>query len=544
MPPPPSGPLVLDRTRGRVTVLNQLLLAGVVLVLTPLAAAGPFDGDLGLFAAGVLVIFAITAAVLVIPWDRIAKGWIALVPAADILAIALLRIAGPASGVSLLWIFPAVWLATSFGIWGMAAGAAATIVLFAVVIVIDPEHRVGYLTFLLPFVILVLTVTAYLTARRAAAQRSMLDKQAQLLAAALERARRQEQELAEVLDAVDFGVVRISADGSTAVVNDANARLQRLPGQARGSAAPVYEDDGVTPLPADQRPLARALRGEAFDGQLVWFGDPAGERRALSVTARRLADTAGKDAGAVVVSRDVTSELSALHAREELVASVSHELRTPLTSILGYLDLVMDDLALPAGARHNVEIAERNAERLLAIIGDILAESRRPHSLSAPLSIVPVSVDAVQIAAAAVESLLPRAAERSIALRAESAGPVLVRADPARLRQVIDNLIANAITYNHDGGTVVVSAARTAHEATVAVVDTGIGVDAAETEKIFRPFYRATAVRRAGVYGTGLGLAICRQIVRAHGGDITVAAGEHGGTAFTVRLPIAGDEPE
>ena len=184
--------------------------------------------------------------------------------------------------------------------------------------------------------------------------------------------------MTEVLDAVDFGVIRIASDGQVAVTNEAHGRLQqaiRSDEDDRATDVPAFRDDGVTRLPHDELPLERALRGEAFDGQVVWFGSEPGPRQALSITARRLTDSSGEDAGAVVVSRDVTTELNALRARDELVASVSHELRTPLTSILGYLDLAIEDPDLPEHLRSNLDIAERNAERLLGIIADILAAS-------------------------------------------------------------------------------------------------------------------------------------------------------------------------
>ena len=219
--------------------------------------------------------------------------------------------------------------------------------------------------------LLAVAATSYLNARRSDAQRSLLAKQALLLSRVLERTRRQEQEVTEVLDAVDFGVIRIAADGKVSVTNEAHGRLQQaLRAEDADADVPAFRDDGVTPLPADELPLERALRGEAFDAQVVWFGEEPG---AASGAERHRAPPhrlrPGADAGAVVISRDVTTELDALRARDELVASVSHELRTPLTSILGYLDLAIEEPDIPDHVRSNLDIAERNAERLLGIVG-------------------------------------------------------------------------------------------------------------------------------------------------------------------------------
>nr|WP_246301361.1 HAMP domain-containing sensor histidine kinase [Microbacterium immunditiarum] len=392
---------------------------------------------------------------------------------------------------------------------------------------------------------LAVAATNFLTARRTDAQRTLLAKQAQLLRRVLERTRRQEQELTEVLDAVDFGVIRIGPDGEVAVTNEAHGRLQLALGAVDRTdlsdpddpsdehEVPAYLDDGETLLPPGELPLERALRGEAFDGQVVWFGDPSGARRALNITARRLTDTSGADAGAVVISRDVTAELTALRARDDLVASVSHELRTPLTSILGYLDLALDDEELPERVRGGLEIAERNAERLLGIVGDILAASSSSPS-SAELTVSPREVSADDIARAAAEAMLPRARSRAITIETSGLEPAKVWADPMRLRQVIDNLLANAITYNRDGGSVFLGTTTDGVSTWVLVRDTGVGIGEADRARLFHRYYRASAPRGTG---TGLGLSICRDIVRAHGGDIGLHSSPGVGSTFVVKLP-------
>ena len=355
-----------DRTRARAATLNQLLLGSVVFVLGILIAIGPFTGDVVMLFTGVVLVFVLTGATLVIPWNRIAFGWVALVPAVDIVAITLMQLAAPGSALGLLWIFPTTWLASGFGLLGLFAVIVAIAGIVSVLTALS-EQSVTYATVLLPLVLVAVATTSHLAARRSDAQRTLLAKQARLLRVVLERTRRQEQEVTEVLDAVDFGVIRIDPAGHVAVTNEAHGRLQQAirsehdEGEDDAEDIPAFRDDGVTRLPADELPVERALRGEAFEGQVVWFGAEPGPRQALSVTARRLVDSSGQDAGAVVVSRDVTTELNALRARDELVASVSHELRTPLTSILGYLDLAIEDPA-PAGAPQ-VQPRRRRAQR-------------------------------------------------------------------------------------------------------------------------------------------------------------------------------------
>jgi signal transduction histidine kinase len=529
---------VLDQTRGRTATLNQLLLGSVVFVLAVLIGLGPFVGDTRLFFVGVVIVFVLAGATLVVPWNRISLGWVAVVPAIDIIAIALMQLAAPGSALGLLWIFPMTWLASGFGVLGLYAVLVAIAGIVALLTALSTQS-VSYDTLLLPLVLVAIAATSYLNARRSDAQRMLLAKQALLLTRVLERTRRQEQEVTEVLDAVDFGVIRIAADGQVSVTNDAHGRLRPASGAGDAPEEPVFRDDGMTPLPGDELPLSRALRGEAFDSQVLWFGEEPGPRQALSVTARRLRDSSGEDSGAVVVSRDVTAELTALRARDDLVASVSHELRTPLTAILGYLDLAIEDPGIPDHVRANLDIAERNAERLLRIVADILAASS--SSSSTETSIEPQDIDAAEVVRAAAESLAPRADARAITIDTAGLEAARVSADPMRLRQVIDNLLSNAITYNRDGGTIFLGTTSDGTSSWILVRDTGMGISDADRSRLFQRFYKAGGPRRAG---TGLGLSISRDIVRAHGGDIGLHSSPGVGSTFIVKLPVASASAE
>jgi signal transduction histidine kinase len=472
------------------------------------------------------------------PWKGINAWWLTIIPLTDILAITVMRLGDPSSGIGLLWIFPAIWLSSTYGLLGAVGGSAVIVTAYAFTIAQQHALPAGYATLLVPLVIVTVSGTSYGTARRATAQRMLLNKQARVLSQALEHARRQEQEVAELIDAVDFGLIRIAQDGAVSVVNEAPAQLQRtLMHRPDGDGGPaLYALDGTTRLSEEQMPLQRALRGEAFDSQVLWFGDPGPESIALAISVRRLRDAHGADAGAVLVSQDVTSELRALRARDQLVASVSHELRTPLTSILGYLDLAIDDPEVPAGARRGLEIAERNAERLLGIIADILAASS-DSGRSVDLTITPEETDLADTVRASAESLAPRAAETAVTLDTSGVEPAPAYVDPHRLRQILDNLIVNAIKYNHPGGVVTLGCTTDGDSSWVIVRDTGIGMTEEEVSGLFTHYFRAPNVRGGGRSGTGLGLAISRQLARAHGGDITVRSTPEVGSTFMVRLP-------
>ncbi|WP_246093375.1 sensor histidine kinase [Microbacterium kyungheense] len=526
-----------DRTRGRTAMLNQLLLAAVVFVLGVLVVLGPFPGDTVMFFVGLVVVVIVTAATLVVPWNQLPYGWVAVIPAVDILAITIMQIAAPDSVLGLLWIFPTTWLAGGFGPLGLF-GVIVAIAGVISVLTVQNATEVTYRTLLLPLVLIAVAATSHLNSRRSDAQRTLLAKQSQLLRSILDRTRRQEQIVTEVLDAVDFGVVRITADGRFAVTNEAHFRLQQGLEPDDTAEVAAFRDDGTTPLPSAELPLERARRGETFDGQVVWFGVEPGPRRALTIAARRLTDPDGEDAGAVVVSRDVTAELTALRARDDLVASVSHELRTPLTSILGYLDLAIEDPDTPATVREGLDVAERNAERLLRIVADILsASSSSPSSVEA--SLVPQSLDLQLLVRSAATDAVTRAAARAITIDVSGLEPATAWADALRLRQVVDNLVSNAISYNRDGGTVYVGTTSDGASSWILVRDTGVGISEADRSRVFERYYKAGADRRAG---TGLGLAITRDIVRAHGGELGLHSAVGVGSTFIVKLPAISPE--
>lgn len=527
-----------DRTRTRSALLNQLLLCALVLVVAGLALSNGEAAHRTAFLLGAVLVFAGGAATLVVPWSRIPRGWLLLIPAGDIVAIGLMRWAEPTGGLGLLWAFPAMWLA-ALGIAGYVVQAVLITGIYWFLLGVSGQTAWTYSSVLLPVVVLAIATTSFIGTRRFFAQQMLLDKQADLLTGALGRAQRQEQLVSEVLDAVDFGVIRIGTDGTVTVVNEALGRFQRhIPGfgNTERDLENAYRADGTTPLAREERPLLRALRGEVFDNQVVWFGLPDQRRWALSMTVRRLRDIDGKDSGCVLIARDVTAEMTALRARDRLVASVSHELRTPLTSVLGYIDLAIDHLDRPDEARRDLDVAGKNGERLLELVSDILAASSSSR-LSVDMSISPEDTDLAAVVRTAAEAWRARAEERAITISVNGVEPSRAYADPLRIRQVIDNLISNAVKYNRDGGEVTLGTTTDGESSWVLVRDTGLGISDDDQHRLFERFFRA----QTGVDGTGLGLSISRDIVRAHGGDITVHSAVGAGSTFVVRIPATAD---
>ena len=517
-------------------MLNQLLFGIVVLFSAGVALGMDAVNEVTILLTGMLIVFLLTSAAIAIPWNRIHPQWSALLPIGDILAIALLRESNPNAGLALLWIFPAMWMAGSFALAGLIVANVLTNGLYLTIVLVDPRQSITPVVVLMPLIVFAVSMTSYLAARRASAQRILLERQARLLVQAVDRAVRQEDLVTEMLDTVDFGVIRIDEDGEVSVRNEAHARLQRLLDTEEPDAA-MYAEDGLTPLSEQEMPLARARRGERFDRMRVWYGAPGSGRRALSTTARSLTDASGRRAGSILISQDVTDEVMALRARDDLVASVSHELRTPLTSILGYLDLALDEDDLSPRTRRGLEIAERNAGRLLEIIADLLAAAADDR-LGMRVTVQPVNARLDEIAASAVEAIAAPAAERSIEVDGSGIEETTALIDPLRIRQVLDNIVGNAVKYNHDGGRVEVGVTADRDHAWIVVRDDGPGISAEELPHVFDRFFRADAVRRTSTHGSGLGLAISREIVRAHHGEITVRSDPGQGTTFIVRLPM------
>jgi signal transduction histidine kinase len=223
--------------------------------------------------------------------------------------------------------------------------------------------------------------------------------------------------------------------------------------------------------------------------------------------------------------------------KDMFVSSVSHELRTPLTSIVGYIELLLDEDEfdnLEDEQREFLEIIDRNCHRLTRLVDDILFMARVD---AGRLSLELEAVDMAKLASAAVESAGPFAARKNqtLVLEAEPDLPAL-QADPTRMSQLVDNLISNGIKYTIEGGTVTVVVSRSGDNVHIEVRDTGVGIPPDELERLFVRFFRAST---SGVaQGTGLGLSIVKSIVEAHRGTIDVHSKLGVGTTFLVDLPL------
>jgi nitrogen-specific signal transduction histidine kinase/ActR/RegA family two-component response regulator len=222
------------------------------------------------------------------------------------------------------------------------------------------------------------------------------------------------------------------------------------------------------------------------------------------------------------------------HAKTEFLSRMSHELRTPLNAILGFAQLLeLDDLT--AMQKDNVAHIVSGGRHLLDLINEVLEITRLDVGTTSP-SIEPVQVEA--IVREAVELVTPLAAQRNITMAAELGhdGSAWIAADQQRLKQVLINLLANAVKYNRDDGTVTVSLKGTEDRIAIRVTDTGLGIAQDQLPKLFTPFERLGA-DASDVEGTGLGLTLAQRLTEAMGGTIGVESQPWIGSTFHVELP-------
>jgi PAS domain S-box-containing protein len=297
-------------------------------------------------------------------------------------------------------------------------------------------------------------------------------------------------------------------------------------------------------IAADQQ-AEMEVRVIGFDDVVRWVWTRAVARRedgrlfldgmSTNVTERRL--LAEHREQLLAEQRQQVQRLRELdRMKDDLVALVSHELRNPIGTILGYAEIIGDEPGITSDVRHYGEVIRRHSSHMQQLVDDLLDLATLG---SASLAVKPRPLSLTRALREAVDDHRPAAQAKGVALRLEPLGSLTVRADPARLRQVLDNLLSNAVKYTPAGGTVTVAAGSPDGDAaSVSVTDTGIGIPAEQYQQLFTRFFRASTALAHGIKGTGLGLAVTKAIVDAHQGTISAAPASPTGTTFTFTLPM------
>jgi PAS domain S-box-containing protein len=359
--------------------------------------------------------------------------------------------------------------------------------------------------------------------------------------------RESEERYRMLTEAVDQMMWINDAGGRTTYVNRKVEELFGPIDLSRGSLATqvLHPDDREPALRERERALAAGepyrmeYRARMRDGQYRWMLArvvPVRDARggivswigaAADVHDLKTAEEELRRAKDVAVAADL--------AKDQFLAALSHELRTPLTPVLAISSVLEKDLALPPAARHQVQIVRRNAEIEARLIDDLLDLTRIAKGK------LRLEVETVELAGAlddVVEICRREAAAKGLTIEREGVERgKFVDADPARLRQILWNIVKNAIKFTPPGGRIHLRASEPASgRIAIEVSDNGVGIDPSQIERIFLPFEQVG--QRGG--GLGLGLAISSALVQAHGGMLTAASGGLGrGATFQVELPLS-----
>ncbi|TGD99404.1 ATP-binding protein [Methylobacterium nonmethylotrophicum] len=369
--------------------------------------------------------------------------------------------------------------------------------------------------------------------------------------------------LTATLDAIDHGLIAFEPDGRLAVANRRAAELLGLdPGFLTGrltcdafqqALVANGEFSGVSPvmlasMGLTDAPPAGALyertrpNGTVLEVRTAVLPDGSVVRTYSDITLRRRAEESMAEAARLAeVARREAEAASA--AKSDFLATMSHEIRTPLTGILGYADLLLRQPGLPPAAHRSVERIRGAGTALVTIVNDILDYSSI-QSRHVALNPEPFSPRALIEEAVAI--VRPNADKKMLSLtcHVEQDVPGTLLGDPGRIRQIVLNLLANAVKFTSEGGVTVTVLCHRAidagapHRLQVAVQDTGIGIPPEKRDRLFRHFSQIDGSTQRDFGGTGLGLAISRRLVEVMDGKIGVASTPGRGSTFFFSIPL------
>lgn len=301
------------------------------------------------------------------------------------------------------------------------------------------------------------------------------------------------------------------------------------------------------------RPLLDIIRDPELDrliGDTLSTGEPQSieltindlahsSLRRMQLNAVAIRNEAHKTTGAVVLFHDITQLRQADDVRRDFVANVSHELRTPLSILRGYIETLLEDPDVGGDELARIlQVMNRHSHRLEVLVEDLLTvaqlESANPNIQFGDVRIT-------ELFAAIVIDWGKKFAEKKLSVEVAAASDLpLVRADETRLREILYNLLDNAVKYSRPGGKIRLHAERRGDELAISVSDTGIGIPEKDLPRVFERFYRADKARSRELGGTGLGLSIVKHITQLHGGKVEAESVVDAGSTIRVIIPIEG----
>lgn len=364
-----------------------------------------------------------------------------------------------------------------------------------------------------------------------------LEHQARRLAEALALQEQEAGRREAILESIVEGIIVTDAGGRAVLVN---AAAERLLGATR---------DRVLGRPVRQLLGPPQAHPEPHSGRLMDYAASLSaffelQRKRVHVSAAPVCTADGERLGSVAVLRDVTAEAQAEKAKRDFIATISHELRTPLTAILGYAEILHGGVVghLDDAQRHSIRVMHDNARRMAAMADNLIAVSDAERG---PLELSYVETDLALIAGEVLEDFAAQMRSRELTWSLDVEGDSsLAEVDPGRVRQILSNLVSNAVKFTYPGGHVTLGVATVADpdEPTdfcrLWVQDTGIGIPTQEQASIWERFYRADNPLKVESGGLGIGLTIVKTLVEAHAGRVWVESVPGAGSTFTVLLPV------
>ena len=526
--------------------LGAAILAFALLPLPP-------DGTLyGPVIGAALVLLLIATAVTVLPWAKLPSWSQVVPPLAFLVVVAFLRhgAGGALSGFAPLTFLPVIWLSLYGTRAQLVVGIAASVATLAIPVVLfgPPSYPDGEWTRIVLWALVAIGV-GY-------AIQSLIAQGRNAAAGAAEQA----EELRAVMEAMSDGLVVADADGRFQIFNSEAEKILGIgaieedPSQWTEKYG-AFLSDGVTPAPTEALPLVRAINGESPDDvELFIRNTKIPEGAWISVSGRPLRAADGSIRGGVIGIRDVSERkeaarqveaareqaLEASRLKSEFLANMSHEVRTPMNGVIGMTELLLDTNLTEEQGEYTRMLRD-SGETLLDIVNNILDLSKIE---AGKLELETEYFDLRATAEDICQLLAKRAQDKGIELTAEihEDVPFAVRGDRARVRQILVNLISNAVKFTA-AGEVAVEVSSTEPDGDhalirVEVTDSGIGIDPARAKELFEPFSQADLSTTRQFGGTGLGLAISRQLVDMMDGQI----GAHGrpgeGSTFWFAVPF------
>ena len=359
----------------------------------------------------------------------------------------------------------------------------------------------------------------------------LLNELSSALADRMAQLEQNHHELLTVLEGMDEGVIAVDKNERIRFANEAVCEMFALDLE-RDQGRPIWE---VIRNQMVETIINQAKKTNThFRGEIELLGPPT---RYLALNASAIPTEDEDDFGVIIVVHDITEVRRLENMRRDFVANVSHELKTPLASIQAYAETLIDGAI--EDQKNNRTFLGRiveQSERLNMLIQDLLSIARVESNPQANEYLV---INVVEVLDSCLKHHQPRAGKKEITLEVQTPTDVMVYAETEGVRQILDNLIDNAIKYTPEQGRVQIDITIQNEQVLVKVQDSGIGIPEAHLQRIFERFYRVDKARSRELGGTGLGLSIVKHLVNAFGGTVDVTSNPDEGTAFIVTLPLA-----